>query len=54
LKPSWGLAREVPGATLIILPGIGHMPRYAAPDLIVAEIERLAALPVNAALHPSP
>lgn len=45
---SRGLAREVPGARLIILPGVGHMPHHAAPDLVIAEIERLAAAPVTA------
>jgi pimeloyl-ACP methyl ester carboxylesterase len=40
---SRGLAREVPGAKLIILPGVGHMPHHAAPDLVIREIEVLAA-----------
>jgi pimeloyl-ACP methyl ester carboxylesterase len=40
---SRSFAREVPGTKLIILPGIGHMPHYAATDLVVAEIEALAA-----------
>jgi pimeloyl-ACP methyl ester carboxylesterase len=34
-------AREVPGTKLMILPGMGHMPHYAAQDLIVAETEAL-------------
>jgi pimeloyl-ACP methyl ester carboxylesterase len=40
---SRSFAREVPGTKLIILPGMGHMPHYAAQDVIVAEIEALAA-----------
>ncbi len=36
------LARALPQAKLIVLAGIGHMPHHAAPDLVVAEIERLA------------
>ncbi|HEV2557487.1 MAG TPA: alpha/beta hydrolase [Microvirga sp.] len=36
-------AREVPGAKLIVLPGIGHMPHHAAKDLVIAEIEALVA-----------
>jgi pimeloyl-ACP methyl ester carboxylesterase len=40
---SRSFAREVPGTKLIILPGIGHMPHYAATDLVVDEIEALAA-----------
>ena len=33
----------MPGAKLIVLPGVGHMPHHAAPDLVTAEIEALAA-----------
>ena len=39
---SRGSAREMPNATLNVLPGIGHMVHYAAPDLIIAAIDRLA------------
>ncbi len=40
---SRSFASAVPGAKLIVLPGVGHMPHYAAPDLIAAEIDSLAA-----------
>jgi len=36
-------AKAVPGAKLIVLPGIGHMIQNAVPDLVVAEIEAMAA-----------
>jgi pimeloyl-ACP methyl ester carboxylesterase len=36
-------AREVPGAKLIVLSGMGHMPHHAASELAVAEIDRLVA-----------
>lgn len=36
------LAREVPGAKLVVLPGVGHMLQYVAADRVVAEIEALA------------
>lgn len=39
---SRSLAREVPGAELVVLPGVGHMPHYARPDLVVAQIDALA------------
>jgi pimeloyl-ACP methyl ester carboxylesterase len=32
------LKREIPGATLALLPGIGHSPHYAAPDMTIAAI----------------
>lgn len=36
-------AEAVPGAKLIVLRNVGHMPQYAAPDLIVREIETMIA-----------
>lgn len=39
---SRALEREIPGARLVVLPGIGHMPHFAAADRIVAEINGLA------------
>ena len=35
-------AATVKGAKLIVLPGVGHMVQYAAPDLVVDEIEAMA------------
>lgn len=35
-------ATLIPGAKLIVLPGIGHMPHHVAADAIVAVIEQLA------------
>jgi pimeloyl-ACP methyl ester carboxylesterase len=34
-------AAAVPGAKLIVLPGVGHMVQYAAPELVVREIETM-------------
>ncbi|CAA9312070.1 MAG: Beta-ketoadipate enol-lactone hydrolase [uncultured Microvirga sp.] len=39
---SRSLEREIPGAKLIVLPGVGHMPHHAAADLVLREIEALA------------
>jgi pimeloyl-ACP methyl ester carboxylesterase len=36
-------AATVPGAKLIVLPGVGHMVQNAAPDLVIGEIEAIAA-----------
>ncbi|WP_375415267.1 alpha/beta fold hydrolase [uncultured Bradyrhizobium sp.] len=35
------LAAAVPNARLIVLPGVGHMVQYAAPDVVVHEIEMM-------------
>jgi len=35
-------ALNVKDAKLIVLPGVGHMVQYAAPDLVVSEIESMA------------
>jgi pimeloyl-ACP methyl ester carboxylesterase len=38
---SRALEREIPGARLVVIPGMGHMPHWTAVDTIVAEIDRL-------------
>nr|WP_244424580.1 alpha/beta hydrolase [Methylobacterium nodulans] len=38
------MAQAVPGARLVVLPGIGHMLHYTATDTVVSEIEMVAAL----------
>jgi len=48
-------AAIVPNAKLIVLPDVGHMVQYAAPELVVAEIEamigRIALGPTAAAAN---
>ncbi len=39
---SRALERQVPGARVIILDGVGHMPHYVEPDLVIREIVVLA------------
>lgn len=34
------LSRLAPGANLVLLPGVGHMPHYAAPEAVIAAIDR--------------
>jgi pimeloyl-ACP methyl ester carboxylesterase len=43
---SASLAREVPGAKLIVLSGLGHMVHHMAADTIIAEIRALSALQI--------
>ena len=40
---SYGSARDIPGARLVVLPGVGHSPHWARPDAIVDAIEDVAA-----------
>ncbi len=46
---SAGLARDIVGARLVTLAGIGHMPHHAARERVVAEIEALIRLVETAA-----
>lgn len=39
---SAALEREVPDVRLVMLDGVGHMPHYARPDVVIAEIDRIA------------
>jgi pimeloyl-ACP methyl ester carboxylesterase len=39
---AYGLARDIPGARLTVLPGIGHMPHWSAPETVIQAIERVA------------
>ena len=39
---SYGSARDIPGATLTILPGIGHSPHHSDPEAVVKVIEEVA------------
>ena len=36
------LARQIPGAILTRLQGVGHMPHHADPDAVLAAIDRAA------------
>lgn len=35
---SYGSAKLIPGATLTVLPGVGHSPHWSAPDSVVAAV----------------
>lgn len=40
---SRGIAKQLPAATLTVLPGVGHMVQFAAADLVVKAIDEVAA-----------
>ncbi len=40
---SFASARVIPGATLRVLPGVGHSPHWAEPDVVLAQILDVAA-----------
>lgn len=37
------LPREIKGATMRVLPGVGHMPHHSAPGPVLEELDKLAA-----------
>ncbi|WP_439497985.1 alpha/beta fold hydrolase [Bosea sp. (in: a-proteobacteria)] len=39
---SASIAREAPQGRFVLLPGVGHMPHHAAPEIVVAAIDQLA------------
>ena len=43
------LARQIPGANLVVLEGVGHMPQHADPQALVDAIDRAAARAASAA-----
>ncbi len=49
---SLGSARDIAGATLTFLPGVGHSPHWADPDAVVAAIESVAERAGAEAGHP--
>ena len=40
---AYGSAKLIPGATLTVLPGVGHSPHWADPDSVVAAVLSVAA-----------
>lgn len=47
------LAQAIPGARLVLLPGVGHMLQYVASDRVVAEILGFAPVQPGPATHPA-
>jgi pimeloyl-ACP methyl ester carboxylesterase len=41
---SHGLARDIPGAKLVLLEGVGHMPHHARPDAVLAAVDEIVAM----------
>jgi pimeloyl-ACP methyl ester carboxylesterase len=39
---SYGSARDIPGATLTVLPGVGHAPHWAAPEAVIDAVDSVA------------
>ena len=38
---SYGSARDIPGATLSVLPGVGHSPHWSEPEAVISVIEQV-------------
>jgi pimeloyl-ACP methyl ester carboxylesterase len=41
---SEGLARDIQGSKLVVLPGVGHMPHHARPDAVLAAVDEIVAM----------
>jgi len=41
---SEGLARDIPGAKLVVLPGVGHMPHHVRPDTVLSAVDEIVAM----------
>ena len=51
---SAGSARDIPGATLTVLEGVGHSPHYSAPEATLAAILAVEARARGADANPAP
>ena len=50
---SAAIARQVPQGRFVLLPGVGHMPHHAAPEIVAAAVDELAGGRSGLALLPS-
>jgi pimeloyl-ACP methyl ester carboxylesterase len=41
---SEGLARDIPGAKLVVLPTVGHMPHHVRPDIVLSAVDEIVAI----------
>jgi pimeloyl-ACP methyl ester carboxylesterase len=48
---SAAIARQAPQGRLVLLPGVGHMPHHAAPEIVVEAIDQIVGPRSGLALH---